>query len=77
MGTFFDGNYFVEDVAAARISNLLEHEGIVLDDRQRKAIARAIMGAMAGYLAGTDGYYGFVKCRAEKWGVTVPVKEPR
>ena len=67
MTSFFDGSYYVEDVAAARIANMLSHQSsIKLSEKQVEDIARTIMGAMLGYLLGSDSYYEFVDCRKEK-----------
>ena len=65
--TFYDGHYFVEDVAAARISSILHNEGIDLTDDQKNDIARTIMGAVVGYMIGSDHYQDFVKCRIDRW----------
>ena len=67
--TFFDGTYYGEDVAAARISNLLSHSNIEISEEMTKEMARTIMGAMVGYLLTTDSYGPFVNCRSEKWGI--------
>ena len=39
MQTFFDGHYFVEDVAAARIKNYLSYGVADLNDEQTKEVA--------------------------------------
>lgn len=64
--TFFDGHYYVEDVAEARISNILSHDGIKLTDKQHEDIKKIIRGAVLGYLIGTDGYRYYVACRKDR-----------
>lgn len=69
MSNFFDGHY-VEDIAAARVSNLLSHKGIELSDEQREDIARTIMGTMLGHLVGAgEDCSEFYNCRVERWGL--------
>ena len=66
---FYDGAHYVEEVAAARISNLLSHDGIKLNEQQREECARTIMGAMIGYLVGSIYFKPFIDCRKERWGL--------
>jgi hypothetical protein len=69
MNIFYDGHYFIEEVAAARISNYLSHQNIQLTDEHREEIARVIMGAMASDLIGSGRYKEFIDCRKSKWGI--------
>ena len=69
MQTFFDGHYFVEDVAAARIKNYLSYGVADLNDEQTKEVARIIMGALVGHLRGIEEYEKFIEVRKEKWNV--------
>lgn len=69
MQTFFDGHYFVEDVAAARIKNYLSYGVADLNDEQTKEVARIIMGALVGHLRGIEEYEAFIEVRKEKWKV--------
>lgn len=66
MVNFYDGHYFVEDVIAARISNYLSHQGVHLSDSQTEEISRVVIGAMMGYMIGTDDLIDFLKVREEK-----------
>jgi len=67
--TFFDGFYYAEDVAAARIKNKLSHEGVTLTSEQTEDIARTIMGVMASYTLQDGSYKEFTDIRKEKWGL--------
>lgn len=66
----FDGHYYIEDVAAARICNFLSHENIEITDDQREQIARTIMGSLIGYIfMDKNSYQSFSECRKERWGL--------
>jgi hypothetical protein len=57
--------HFPEDVAAARISNALAHQGIHLSDEQRDEIGRVIMGA---YIP-SSGAGAYLRVRKKRWNL--------
>ena len=68
--TMYDGHYYVEDVAAARVYNWLTHQGVHLSEKETKEIARCIYGAMLGYMISSDHYRSFEGCREQRWQKT-------